>query len=84
MKKFFTSFLSFIKNTLFNNPIVLQAATIAPIVVVGTFLKNAAALSILMLLITLPSVMLSMVFLKRLSIYLRVPCYFIISTIMYL
>lgn len=55
---------------------------IAPVVVASTSLKNGVALSITMLLVTLPSILAAALVRERLPLWLRIPMYVFIASFM--
>lgn len=76
--------ISFIKDIVLKNPILLEGIVIAPIVAVGVSLKNALLLSLCLLIITLPSVILSATVFKRLNKFLKIPAVFLSASLFYL
>ncbi len=75
---------NFLKDIILKNPILLEGIVIAPIVAVGVSLKNALLLSLCLLIITLPSVILSATVFKKLNKLLKIPAVFLSSSLFYL
>lgn len=66
----------------YKNPVVIYGLSIAPIVVVGNILKNAVALSIIMLCLVVPTFMLAGLIGKRIPYLLRVAIYALFSGVL--
>lgn len=76
--------INFFKDVVLKNPILLEGIVIAPIVAVGVSLKNALVLSVCLLIITLPSVILSATVFKKLRKLFKIPAVFLTSSLFYL
>ncbi len=75
---------NFLRSLLFDNPLFLEGIVIAPIVVVGVRLKSALLLSLCLLIITLPTVLISIYLYKNIKDLLKIPLIFLTSAFFYL
>lgn len=66
-----------------NNPVLAKGLTIAPVVVATVYLKNAAALSIIMAVVTIPTLFAASVIGRRLAVYHRIPVYVLMSAALF-
>ena len=75
---------NFLRSLLFDNPIFLEGIVIAPIVVVGVRIKSALLLSLCLLIITLPTLLISIYLYKNIKNIFKIPLTFITAAFFYL
>ena len=64
------------------NPVFVEGLLLAPVIVASTSLKNAVALSITLMVVTLPSIVLASMVKTSLPHWLRVPMYALMASLM--
>lgn len=74
--------LSFLLDLVMKNPVIFNASALAPIVVAGISSKNAVLLSIAMLIITIPTVIISHLLFEKLPDFYKLPSIFLLSSLM--
>ena len=74
--------VAFISDLLTRNPVVFNASALAPIVVAGISFKNALLLSIVMLIVTIPTILLSHLLFEKLPDFYKVPSIFLLASFM--
>ena len=74
--------LSFLSDLALKNPVVFNASALAPIVVAGISFKNAILLSIAMVIITVPTILISHLLFEKLPDFYKIPSIFLLSSLM--
>ena len=74
--------VAFLSDLLTRNPVVFNASALAPIVVAGISFKNALLLSIVMLIVTIPTILLSHLLFEKLPDFYKVPSIFLLASFM--
>ncbi len=58
-----------------NNPVLINGLTLAPVAVAAIYLKNAVAISIIVAVVTIPTLVLSSLIKQRVALWHRIPIY---------
>ncbi len=66
-----------------NNPLLVNGLTIAPVAVASIYLKNAAAISLILAITVIPTLLLASLIKRRLDFMHRVPIYMVFSAVLY-
>lgn len=66
-----------------NNPLLVNGLTLAPAAVAAIYLKNAVAVSIVLAVVTVPTLVASSLIKRRLPLHHRIPLYALISALCY-
>ncbi|MFA9379718.1 MAG: Rnf-Nqr domain containing protein [Acetanaerobacterium sp.] len=66
-----------------NNPVLVNGLTLAPVAVAAIYLKNAAAISIIMAIVTIPTLVVSSLIKQRVALCHRIPIYAGVSAVCY-
>ncbi len=66
-----------------NNPVLVNGLTLAPVAVAAIYLKNAVAISIIMAVVTIPTLVVSSFIKQRVKLAHRIPIYAIIAAACY-
>lgn len=74
--------LPWFNGILTRNPILVSGMLIAPVVVASTSLKNAAALSITLAVVTIPTMLVASIVKTRLPHWLRIPMYALVAALL--
>ena len=62
-----------------NNPVLVNGLTLAPVAVAAIYLKNAVAISIVMAVVTIPTLIVSSFIKQRVALAHRIPIYAIVA-----
>lgn len=77
--RFFTKLQEFWSN----NPVLVNGLTLAPVAVAAIYLKNAVAISIILAVVTIPTLVVSSIIKQRVKLVHRIPIYAIVAAACY-